>query len=77
MVLLPIQALDRVHSHVGVICGPPEQQGAAVESPDLLGHQRVPSDKVEHVIGQGGGRVDALGPCGVCDTLRGAESMFF
>ncbi|TNN51547.1 hypothetical protein EYF80_038236 [Liparis tanakae] len=41
---------------------------------DLPGHQRMPPDKVQHIIGQRGGDVDALGPQCVSYTLREKKS---
>lgn len=53
MVRFSIYALDGLHGHVRVVGGPPEQKGAPVYGPNMLGHQRMPPDKVEHVVGQG------------------------
>lgn len=69
MVRFSIYALDGLHGHVRVVSGPPEQKGAPVYGLNMLGHQRMPPDKVEHVVGQGGGHVDAPGSQIVRDTL--------
>lgn len=70
MVRFSINALDGLHGHMRIVGGPPEQKGAPVYGLNLLGHQRVPPDKVEHVVGQGGGRVNAPGSQVVSDALR-------
>lgn len=74
MVRFSIYALDGLHGHVRVVGGPPEQKGAVVYGLNMLGHQRMPPDKVEHVVGQGGGHVDAPGSQIVRDTLRTNET---
>lgn len=74
MVCLSIQALDHAHRHVCVVCGPPEQKGASVWRLDLLGHQRMPPDKVQHIIRQRSGHVYAPGPQSVSYTLQEEEA---
>lgn len=69
MVRISINALDGLHGHVRIVGGPPEQKGAPVYGLNLLRHQRMPPDKVEHVVGQGGGRVDVPGSQVIGDTL--------
>lgn len=51
MVCLSIQALDHVYGHMCVVCGPPEQKGTPVRRLDLLGHEGMPPDEVQHIIG--------------------------
>lgn len=74
MVGFSIYALDGLHCHVRVVCGLPEQKGAPVYGLNILRHQWMPPDKVQHVVGQGGGHVDAPGSQIVCDTLRTNET---
>lgn len=69
MVGFSINACDGLHGHVRIVGGPPEQKGAPVYGLNLLRHQRMPPDKVEHVVGQGSGRVDAPGSQVVGNTL--------
>lgn len=70
MVRFSINAFGGLHGHVRIVGGPPEQKGAPVNGLNLLRHQRMPPDKVEHVVGQGGGRVNAPGSQVVGDALR-------
>lgn len=70
MVVLPVQPLHPVSHQLGVVCGPPEQQGALLCRHDLLGHQRVSPHKVQHVVWQGGGGVYTSGSQLVCNTLE-------
>lgn len=70
MVHFSIDALGGLHGHVSIVRSPPKQKGAPVYGLNLLRHQRMPPDEVEHVVGQGGGRVDAPGPEVVGDTLQ-------
>lgn len=59
-----------MYGHVCVVCCPPEQNGASVRRLDVLGHQRMPPDKVQHIIRQRGGGVDASGPQSISYTLQ-------
>ena len=68
-----VQALAGMDGHVCVVCRPAEQKGLSGWREDLPGHQRVPPDKVQDVVRQGGGRVQAPRPLGIGYTLHGHQ----
>lgn len=71
MIHLSIQGLNHVYRQVCVVCGPPKQKGAFVRRLDWLGHQRMPPDKVQHIIRQRSGDIYAPGPQSVSYALQG------